>query len=517
MSRTLFIQLERLGDLIQTTPLLREYQATHPDTEIHLLQLEENQQVLAGFAAVDRFHSIPQKQVGELNSQIDKHRDHPSDDAQAILDLLELPHFDSLINLTHGALGCWLADRIPADKKEGGLITDAGDWLWQGAWHAYLLAMLDFRDHNQFNLVDLYRAAGPGGTVSANARPFVAKAQGLPFSLPEGRLIALNPGASRANRRWPEASYAKLALELQRQGFVPILVGAPADAAVCQTVLSHLPDPIENLCGQTSIAEMAALLECCELLISNDTGAVHIASAVSTRCIGIYGSSAWFKETAPWGTGHIIVQSPIDSDLSTISVNDLISAFNASLSGSRVEAPLSDGVRVWVTALDNRDPLGGLTYHALSDEISTTNEFARHFRTAFSMVLMAGDAAKTAEAASAEEADILATSSALLEIARMAEESLGLLEAEGDSPKDALEALTQGIDKGLRELVTAASRLPHTAPPVYWLDWVLRTTPLLGARNLLLLRATECARAAQILSTALALFQDESYENSSAK
>ena len=99
----------------------------------------------------------------------------------------------------------------------------------------------------------------------------------------------------------------------------------------------------------------------------------------------------------------------------------------------------------------------------------------------------------------------------------MARESLGLLEVEGDPPKDALEALTQGIDKGLRELVTAASRLPHTAPPVYWLDWVLRTTPLLGARNLLLLRATECAKAAQVLSTALALFQDESYENSSAK
>ncbi|MEL0259163.1 MAG: hypothetical protein VXA07_03575, partial [Halieaceae bacterium] len=138
MSRTLFIQLERLGDLIQTTPLLREYRAAHPETEIHLLLLDENQSALVGFGAVDRFHSLPQKRVGKLNSRIDKHRSEPPDEAKAILEGLALPDFDALINLTHGALGCWLADRIPARQKEGGFITAAGDWLWQGAWHAYL-------------------------------------------------------------------------------------------------------------------------------------------------------------------------------------------------------------------------------------------------------------------------------------------------------------------------------------------------------------------------------------------
>ena len=510
MSRTLFIQLERLGDLIQTTPLLQEFHSAYPETEIHLLLLKENKEAVTGFSAVDRFHSIQTKRVGKLNTQIATQRGQRSDDGQAIINELELPHFDSLINLTHGALGCWLAERIPARKKEGGLITDAGDWLWQGEWHAYLLAMLDFREHNQFNLVDLYRAAGPAGPPKAGARPYVARARKLPFTLPTGRLVALNPGASRANRRWPEKSYADLAMHLQAQGFTPLLVGAPADAAVCQTVLSHLPNMIDNLCGQTSIAEMATLLECCELLISNDTGAVHIASAVGTRCIGIYGASAWFRETAPWGTGHLVVQAPIDSDLSTISVRDLISTINASLNRSRVEASMSNGVEVWETSIDSLDPLGGVTYHALSGELSTTNKFARHLRTAFSIVLIGGNAGEAAEAESPEEADILATSSALLEMASMAEESLSLLKAEEISSKDALEALTHGIDQGLRELVMTASRLPHIAPPVHWLDWVLRTTPVSGARDVLALRAKECARAAQILYTALALSQEDS-------
>lgn len=517
MSRTLFIQLERLGDLIQTTPLLREYRAAHPDTEIHLLQLAENQEVLAGFAAVDRFYLIPQKQVSELNSQIDKHRDQSPDDAKAILGLLELPHFDSLINLTHGALGCWLADRIPAYVKEGGLITDAGDWLWQGAWHAYLLAMLDFRDHNQFNLVDLYRAAGPGGPVSANARPFVAKAQRLPFSLPEGRLIALNPGASRANRRWPEASFAELASELKQQGFVPVLVGAPGDVAVCKAVCSHLPYPIDSFCGQTSVAEMAFLLERCDLLISNDTGAVHIASAVGTRCIGIYGASAWFRETAPWGSGHLVVQAKLDAALGTIPASDVINVVTASINRSATKAPMSSDVTVWETALDSEDSLGGLSYHAVFGEPASTERFTKHFRTAFSIILMSGSVAKAANAESSEEADMLAASSALREIAHMAEESLEWIDAKHPPSRDALQTVSQGIDRGIRELVATASRLPHIAPPVYWLDWVLRTAPISDARDALALRVKECTRAAEILCTALSLYQDERHSAASLR
>jgi len=61
----------------------------------------------------------------------------------------------------------------------------------------------------------------------------------------------------------------------------------------------------------------------------------------------------------------------------------------------------------------------------------------------------------------------------------------------------------------MRELVATASRLPHIAPPVYWLDWILRTTPVSGARDLLALRVKECGRAAQILQTAIVLCQEE--------
>ena len=91
----------------------------------------------------------------------------------------------------------------------------------------------------------------------------------------------------------------------------------------------------------------------------------------------------------------------------------------------------------------------------------------------------------------------------------MAEDALRLLDAEEASRRDAMETLTEGIDLGMRELTATASRLPHVAPPLYWLDWVLRTTPTSSAPDLLALRAQECARAAQILSSVVALSQEE--------
>ena len=83
-----------------------------------------------------------------------------------------------------------------------------------------------------------------------------------------------------------------------------------------------------------------------------------------------------------------------------------------------------------------------------------------------------------------------------------------MLNAEEASRRDAMETLTEGIDLGMRELIATAPRLPHVAPPLYWLDWVLRTTPASGAPDLLALRAQECTRAAQILSSAVALSQE---------
>jgi len=71
---------------------------------------------------------------------------------------------------------------------------------------------------------------------------------------------------------------------------------------------------------------MATLLAHCELLVSGDTGAVHLSAAVGTTVIGLYGATAYFAETAPYGEGHLILQTPIGAPMSAISHESALAA-----------------------------------------------------------------------------------------------------------------------------------------------------------------------------------------------
>ena len=510
MKTALFIQLERLGDLVQTTPLLREFRRANPHHEIHLLLLEENREVLQGFEAVDQYHYVAQRVVAKLNHAINNRRDEEQPDARSFLVELGLPSLDCLINLTHGAFGCWLAGQLSAHYLEGGVITAEGNWFWQGAWHAYLLAMPDFRQHNLFNIVDLYRGSGPAGPVASSSRPYAYISKKLPFEVPQGKLVALNPGASKPSRRWPSQAYAELAKRLWELEFSPILVGAPSDMEICNEVATHLDMPIKNFCGQTSIPEMTALLDRCELLVSNDTGAIHLGSAVNTPCVGLYGATAWFSETAPWGEGHIVVQAPMDASMESITLETVFTQVCRVLG---IPALASAGAEdVWRTRLCSQDALGGLSYELLQGRGAEHLHFTYHYREAFSQVLMSNKVIEIQQPSCRLEADCLAASRALREMAIIAAQALKLLRPKQAHAPEEVEVLCTGFEEALETVTESAERLPHLAPPLYWLKWVLRTAPSFSLEAQLTLRVKECRRAADILECAAHLHQTATKE-----
>ncbi len=107
------------------------------------------------------------------------------------------------------------------------------------------------------------------------------------------KLLALCPGAEYgAAKRWPEAHYAAVAKAAIRQGWRVIILGSAKDAAVSHKILSLVQnDRCNDLCGKTSMSEVVALLKFSSAVVSNDSGLMHIAAAVDTRLIAIYGSS----------------------------------------------------------------------------------------------------------------------------------------------------------------------------------------------------------------------------------
>ncbi len=122
------------------------------------------------------------------------------------------------------------------------------------------------------------------------------------------------PGAQYGTaKQWPEERYAALASRTMRDLNAQIvLVGGPGDRDVCDRIRHEVdPERVLDLSGRTSILELAGVLELCRFVVTNDTGAMHVAAAVSTPVIAIFGSTDPVT-TPPYGSIHTILREPVE-------------------------------------------------------------------------------------------------------------------------------------------------------------------------------------------------------------
>ncbi len=121
-------------------------------------------------------------------------------------------------------------------------------------------------------------------------------------------LVVLHPGARWASKLWPAASWAELADWLSReQGFEIAVTGGPGDEKLAAEIFAGLKGPAVNLVGRTSLAELAGVLTAARLLVTTDTGAMHLAAALGTPVAALFGPTAPWR-TGPFGAGHQVVR-----------------------------------------------------------------------------------------------------------------------------------------------------------------------------------------------------------------
>jgi len=112
-----------------------------------------------------------------------------------------------------------------------------------------------------------------------------------------GPVFGLNPGAEYGPaKRWPAEKFVAAASEIQRRtNCVWLLFGGKSDAAITDQIVSQLPassSQLLNLAGRTSLRELMALLKCCRVLLTNDTGPMHVAAALGTPVVVPFGSTS---------------------------------------------------------------------------------------------------------------------------------------------------------------------------------------------------------------------------------
>ncbi|HEY5994234.1 MAG TPA: lipopolysaccharide heptosyltransferase II [Gallionellaceae bacterium] len=126
--------------------------------------------------------------------------------------------------------------------------------------------------------------------VSEEQRQRVLRKLNLTLDKP---VVVFCPGAEYGPaKRWPVSYFAELAQRLAERGYAIWLVGSNKDKEIGDKIVALGNPQSRNLCGQTDLAEVIALLSCANLVVSNDTGLMHLAAALDRVMLALFGSSS---------------------------------------------------------------------------------------------------------------------------------------------------------------------------------------------------------------------------------
>jgi heptosyltransferase-2 len=131
--------------------------------------------------------------------------------------------------------------------------------------------------------------------------------------LEEKPLIGMNPGAIYGLAKcWYPDRFGELGKRLVEKWQTKVLLfGKEEERPIVHEILRHLGTKGIDLTGKTGLLQLAALLERCALLVTNDTGTMHVATAVGTRVVALFGSTPPLT-TGPWGDAHVVVKKDVD-------------------------------------------------------------------------------------------------------------------------------------------------------------------------------------------------------------
>ncbi len=285
----------QLGDMLNAVPAFRALRAAFPDAQITLVGLpwasefvERFHPILDGFIPFPGYPGLPE-QPANLAAM------------PAFVREMQERSFDLALQM-HGSgeisnhlMTFWAAKRYAGFYPPGQYFADRESFLaypqheaerWR---HLHLMEFLGIPlqgDELEFPI------------RAQDWRELEELKQALGFGTD---YVCIHPGARKAERRWPAASFAAVADGLAARGYQVLLTGSRDESVLTESVAGRMNASAVNLAGKTSLGGLAALISGARLLVSNDTGVSHVAAAVKAPSLVLF-SAADHERWAPGNT-----------------------------------------------------------------------------------------------------------------------------------------------------------------------------------------------------------------------
>jgi ADP-heptose:LPS heptosyltransferase len=285
-ARILCFRLERIGDLLMTVPALAELRALAPAAAIDLVVGSWNQDIASAIPGIDRVDTLDAAWLARggtgftpfgLAIQAAGWRSR---------------HYDLAINFEPD-IRTNIAIRAAGARRTAGFASGGGG--------AMLDLALDYdpESHTADNAKALVRTAmagAPPAPVEWRLQiPDAPRAEASRLLAPfAGALkVGIHVSGGRLVKQWPETRFREVAEHLVRhRNAAIVLTGSPEDRGQIEIVRGALPpDRVLDLSGGTSLLTVAAVIEQLDLFVSGDTGPMHLAQAVSTPIVAVFGPS----------------------------------------------------------------------------------------------------------------------------------------------------------------------------------------------------------------------------------
>ncbi|MBC7875242.1 MAG: glycosyltransferase family 9 protein [Ferruginibacter sp.] len=262
----LIIRFSSIGDIVLTTPVIRCLKKQVPGAEVHFLTKDSFRQVVAHNPYIDKLHVLAHSW-------------------ELMIEELRTEAYDYIIDLHHNAQTLRVKNALK--KKTFSFYKLNIQKYFYTAFKINVLPKIHIVDR-YLETVGSFGVKNDGGGLDYFIAPHEqVKKEDIPASHAAG-YIACVIGAAHATKRWPVHKWKEFCMTMDHP---IILLGGPEDAASGNEIAETDPVKVYNACGKFKLNESADLVKRSKLVITNDTGLMHIAAAFNKPIISLWGNT----------------------------------------------------------------------------------------------------------------------------------------------------------------------------------------------------------------------------------